>query len=227
MTLVANARPSERAKFIQNTYAHLAAAVGVFILLEIIIVRSPIAETMVSIIASNKYIWLAFLGGFVLLGWLARNLASSGTVKTQYIGLGLYVVAEAIIFAPIIFIASKFFGDVLPTAAILTGLLFAGLTTIVFTTKKDFSFLQSILTIGGFIAMGLIICSMIFGFTLGLVFSAFMVLFASAAILYDTSNVLHHYSTDQYVGASLELFASVALLFWYILQMLMQLTGRD
>jgi FtsH-binding integral membrane protein len=44
-----------------------------------------------------------------------------------------------------------------------------------------------------------------------------MVAFAGAAILYDTSNILHRYRTDQHVAASLSLFASVALLFWYIL----------
>jgi FtsH-binding integral membrane protein len=48
-----------------------------------------------------------------------------------------------------------------------------------------------------------------------------MVLFAGAAILYSTSNVFLHYRTDQYVAASLSLFASIALLFWYILRILL------
>ena len=52
-------------------------------------------------------------------------------------------------------------------------------------------------------------------------FSVAMVAFAGAAILYDTSNVLHHYPEDRAVGAALELFASVALLFWYILRLFM------
>ena len=105
-----------------------------------------------------------------------------------------------------------------------TLLLFAGLTFVAFTSGKDFTFLGGILKIGGFIALGLILCSVLFGFTLGLIFSFFMVLFASAAILYDTSKVMHYYSTDQYVAASLELFASVALLFWYILRIVMAMS---
>jgi uncharacterized protein len=96
----------------------------------------------------------------------------------------------------------------------------------VFITKKDFSFLGGILTIGGFIALGLIVCSAIFGFTLGLIFSVVMVAFAAAAILYDTSKIMHNYATHQYVAASLELFASVALLFWYVLQVVMSLSRR-
>jgi uncharacterized protein len=135
--------------------------------------------------------------------------------------------SEAIIFAPLLYIAA-FFSDpsVLPTAAILTLLLFGGLTAIALTTKQDFTFLGGILKIGGFIVLGLILCSILFGFTLGLFFSVAMVVFASAAILYDTSKVMHHFSTDQYVAASLELFASVALLFWYVLRIVMALSSR-
>ncbi|MGL5879366.1 MAG: Bax inhibitor-1/YccA family protein, partial [Xenococcaceae cyanobacterium] len=113
-----------------------------------------------------------------------------------------------------------------PTAGLLTLLLFGGITMVAFTTRKDFSFLGGILKIGGFVALGLILCSIIFGFSLGLIFSAIMVVFAGAAILYDTSNVMHHYSTNQYVAASLQLFASVALLFWYILRIVMTLSSR-
>jgi uncharacterized protein len=116
--------------------------------------------------------------------------------------------------------------SVIPTAGILTLFLFAGLSAVAFITKKDFSFLGGFLTIGGFVALGIILCSFIFGFQLGLIFSGAMVIFASVAILYDTSKVMHHYSTQHYVAASLELFASVALLFWYILQIVMSLSSR-
>ena len=69
--------------------------------------------------------------------------------------------------------------------------------------------------------MGLIVCAVLFGFNLGLVFSFAMVFLASGAILYDTSKILHNYGPQQYVAASLQLFASVALLFWYVLQIVM------
>jgi FtsH-binding integral membrane protein len=45
--------------------------------------------------------------------------------------------------------------------------------------------------------------------------------------MYDTSNVLHHYRTDQYVAASLALFASVAMLFFYVLRLVMAFSNRD
>jgi uncharacterized protein len=228
MVSAAQARPTERAAFIQRTYQHLAGAVGAFILVEYLIFQSGIAQAFSNVIASNRFGWLLVLGGFSLLGWMSRSLAAQAdSVNVQYAGLGIYVVAQAIIFSPLIYVAAMFSdATVLPMAGILSLLMFGGLTAIAFITRKDFSFLGSILTMGGFIALGLIACSVIFGFSLGLFFSVVMVVFASAAILYDTSNVLHHYNTNQHVAASLELFASVALLFWYILRIVMSLSRR-
>jgi uncharacterized protein len=100
----------------------------------------------------------------------------------------------------------------------VTFALFLGITTVALVTKQDFSFLRPIIMIGGFVALGFILVSMIFGFSLGSVFAFVMVAFAATSILYETSNVMHQYRTDQHVAASLSLFASVALLFWYILQ---------
>ena len=228
MVTVAQSRPSERAKFIQKTYIHLAGAVGSFVLVSILLFQLGIAEALTNFVMASRFSWLAILGGFALLGWFSRSLtAKADSVETQYAGLGIYVVAEALIFAPLLYIAA-YFSDptVLPTAAILTLLLFAGLTAVALTTKTDFTFLGGILKIGGFVALGLILCSVLFGFTLGLLFSVAMVVFASAAILYDTSKIMRHYSKEHYVAASLELFASVALLFWYVLQIVMSLSRR-
>ncbi|MEE3719560.1 Bax inhibitor-1 family protein [Tumidithrix elongata RA019] len=228
MVLVAQASQSERTLFIQRTYGHLAGAVAAFTLLEFAFLNSPLAGMMLNLLSANRYMWLLLLGGFALLGWLARELASrTSSLQSQYLGLGFYVIAEAIIFVPLLFIAIHFSSpSVLPNAVVLTGVMFAGLTAIAFTTRQDFSFLRGALTMGGFIALGLILCSIMFGFSLGLWFSLAMVVFACAAILYDTSNIIHHFSTEQYVAASLELFASVALLFWYILRILMEFNRR-
>lgn len=169
------------------------------------------------------------LGAFGLVGWFARGMATnSDSVNQQYMGLGLYVFFEALIFAPMLYLAAFFsHPTVISMAGILTLLLFAGLTLIAFTSKTDFTILGGVLKIGGLVALGLIICSALFGFNLGLIFSGAMVIFASGAILFDTSKVMHHYRSDQHVAASLELFASIALLFWYVLRIVMALQSRD
>lgn len=226
MVSVARATPNERQKFIKNTYIHLAGAVAAFIVVEFILFQLGIAEALTSFIAGNRFGWLMILGGFSLLGWMSRSLVTEAdNVNKQYAGLGAYIVGEALIFAPILYIAASYAPGVIPMAAILTLMMFVGITTVAFTSGRDFSFLGNFLRIGGFIALGLIICSVLFGFTLGLIFSAVMIVFASAAILYTTSNIIHRYATHQYVAASLELFASVALLFYYILMTLLR--SRD
>ena len=220
---VSGAAADVRAAFVRRTYAHLAAAIGAFVLIEIVLLKSGLAGPMLRLIGSSRFGWLMVLGGFIVTGWLARGLASSGaSVAAQYSGLALYVVAEAVIFVPMLYLAAHYSApDVIPMAGVLTGTLFLGLTLVVFTTRKDFSFLAGILQIGGCIALGMIVCAAIFGFGLGLLFSTAMVGLACAAILYDTSKILLHYPTDRHVAAALELFASVALLFWYILRILM------
>ncbi len=228
MVNVAQASTNDRLRFIKNTYIHLAGAIAAFILVEFFLFQTGIAAGITSFIYQNRFGWLMILGGFSLLGYLSRGLiAKADDVGTQYTGLGIYVVGEAVIFAPILYIAANYANDpnLIPMAAILTMMMFAGITTIAFTSGKDFSFLGNFLRVGGFIALGLIICSVLFGFTLGLIFSAVMIVFASVAILYTTSNIIHRYAPHQHVAASLELFASVALLFYYILMILLR--SRD
>jgi FtsH-binding integral membrane protein len=227
---VALAPSTDRSAFIRRTYAHLAGAILAFALLEYILLV-PLQEATLPLIAkmiSSGYGWLIVLGLFMAVGYIADRWARSEHSRgLQYAGLGLYIVAEAIIFLPLLYVAAFYTSpDVIPTAAVLTLCLFAGLTGTVFITKKDFSFMRGILTIGGFVAMGLIVCAIVFGFNLGTIFSVAMIALAGGYILYYTSAVMKHYRTDQHVAAALALFAAVALMFWYVLRLLMALNRR-
>ena len=231
-SVVARADENTRATFIRRTYAHLAGAILAFIALEAALMSIPgIENTVFGLLGASRWSWAIVLVAFMAVSWLANKWAQSSTsLGMQYAGLTLYVVAEAVIFLPLLLIAANLVSDpnLIAKAAIITLGMFAGLSVIAFTTKKDFSFLGGILKIGFFVALGLIGASIIFqGFNLGLWFSGAMVLLASGSILYSTSNIIHHYQTSQYVAASLGLFASVALLFWYVLRILMALSGRD
>ena len=218
---VAEAAPADRAAFIRRTYSLLAAAILAFIAVEGFLFASGAAVAIASVLFSGGAIgWLVVLGLFMGVSFLANRWATSETsTAVQYAGLGIFIIAEAIIFVPLILIATSVSGDssVLLKAGIVTLGLFLGITMTVFITRTDFSFLRPVLAIGGFAALGFIVASAIFGFSLGTVFAFVMVAFAGTAILYETSNVLHRFNTKQHVAASLTLFASVALLFWYIL----------
>lgn len=221
---LADSAPSTRARFIRRTYAHLALALLAFAGLEAWLLQQEASVVWTQKILSMPFGWLAVLGGFMVVGWIGRGFASSRSRPTQYVGLALYVVAQAIIFVPLMLMALAYAGPgLLLEAAMMTGVLFVGLTAVVFVSRKDFSFLKTALMIGGFISLGLIAVSVLFGLTLGTWFSVGMIVFAAGAVLYDTSRVLHEYEEDQYVGASLELFASVALMLWYVIRLLMSL----
>ncbi len=231
---VVAAQPEDiRAGFVRKTYAHLAGAIAAFVALEFALFQIPgIDMKVMGFLAQSPYMWLLVLGAFMLVSWIAQKWANNNTsMGMQYAGLAIFVFAEALIFLPLLLLAAspRFLDQpqLIGQAAIITAALFAGLTLIAFTTKKDFSFLGGMLKIGFFVAIGLIIASIPFGFNLGIWFSAAMVLLAGGSILYSTSNIIHHYGTTQYVAAALGLFASVALLFWYVLRILIAFTHSD
>lgn len=214
----------EKATFIKKTYLHVALAVLLFVGVEAVLLSIP-AVVEVGLWMTQGMQWLLLLGGFMFVTTMAEKWAHKSTNRThQYAALLLYVIAQAIIFVPLIYIASQYAddGSIITKAGVMTLFLFSGLTAVVFVTGKDFSFLRSAIAIGGMIALGLIVVSLIFGFNLGVIFSGAMVLLAGASILYQTSKIIDGYHPEQYVAASLGLFASLMLMFWYILRIFMR-----
>ena len=222
--LIANGTDAERVEFYKKTYAHVAGGVLLFIIFEYFLLQS---ETIVSFTLSmtDGYKWLIMLGGFMLITSYAESTALKTTDKNlQYLAYAGYIFAQAFIFVPLLYIAISYAGgnfDLIQQAGIVTLTLFAGLSAVVILTKKDFSFLRSALTIGFFIAIGLIVAGTLFGFNLGLWFSVGMCVLAGGSILYQTSNLVHKFGTEDYIPAALGLFASLMLLFWYVLQIFM------
>ena len=226
---VAHSGASARATFIRRTYAHLAGAVLAFIGLEALLLKVVDPNDVFLLLGTGRYSWLIVLAAFMGASWLAQVWARSETSPVvQYLGLGLYVVCQALICLPLLLYAAHFVADktLIPTAGVLTLAVFGGLTASVFVTKKDYNFLAPILTVGSFIALGVIVAGILFGFSLGLFFSFAMVALLCGFILYETSSVLLHFRTDQHVAAALLLFSSIAQLFWYILRILIILNDR-
>lgn len=219
--LVSSASEVEKATFFRKTYAHVALAILAFIMVETILLKTIPAELIYSMLG-GRFVWLFIIGLFWLGTTMSNKLAFHPSREKQYLGLGLYVILEAIIFLPMIAIAVRYAGgDILMQAAAVTLFMFSGLTAVVFLTKTDFSFLRTAIIVGGVVSLGIIVVGAIFGFDLGLWFSVGMVVLASACILYQTHQIKDQYGTEQYVGASLQLFSSIMLLFWYVLRIFM------
>lgn len=219
----AQASPIARAEFLKRTYGHLLAAVLAFIALSYVLFTSGFSEAAARFISSGRLTWLLILGGFMLVSWMATSFSVvRGNPGMQYLGLGLLALANGVVFAPLLFLAATFAPGVLPLATFWTVVIFSGLTVLVLATGQDFSFLRTALLVGGVIALGTVVLGILFGWHLGVWFSAAMILFASLTILYETSKALHDYPTDMHVPAAMALFSSVALLFWYVLRLLME-----
>jgi len=224
------AEESERLGFIRRTYAHLTGAILALIGLETALFALVPAATMNAMVDKmmSGWGWLLVLGAFMAVSWVARSWASSGASRSiQYAGLGLYVVAQAVILLPLLYISIRLDPQIPVTAALITAVTFVGLSVFVMTTRVDLAGWGKYLVLGGFAGMGLIVASMVMGFSFGLLGCTAFVALACGYILYDTSNVLHHYDTNQHVAASLALFSSVVLLFWYVLRIVMMFGGDD
>ncbi|MDX1945700.1 MAG: Bax inhibitor-1 family protein [Pirellulaceae bacterium] len=224
------AAENERATFIQRTYIHLAGAIALFVAFEaaiFLLVPAAALESLMGMMLGGRWSWLVVMLGFMAVSWLAQTWANSDASRgMQYIGLLLYVVAQGVLFIPLLYIANRFAPGAIVASGLLTLVMFGGLTALVFVTGSDLTSWGKYLWCAGLAVLGVALGATLFGFTLGVWFAGAMVGLASAYILYDTSNVLHRYRTEQYVAASLALFASVALLFWYILQLVMSLNRR-
>lgn len=209
-----------RAAFIWRVYGHVAAAILGFAAIEAYLFNSGIGQQLaVRMLGTN---WLLILGAFMLVGWLANHVAYRVESKPmQYLALAGFVAAEAIIFLPLLYLAMLRAPGIIDSAAGVTLLGTGILTGVAFYTRKDFSFLRGILMFFGVLALVAIVGAVLFSYSLGTWFSYAMIGFAGAAVLYDTSNILHHYPEDKHVAAALSLFASIALMFWYVLQIFM------
>ncbi len=216
---VSDASVEDRSDFIWKCYAHVVGAILAFAAIEVYFFQSGIAERIAIPMISN---WWVVLGVFILAGWGATHVAHRVESKNaQYAAFAAFIVLEALIFAPMLFIASIKAPGIIDSAAGVTVLGCVGLIATVMVTRKDFSFLRGMMVWLFFLALAAIGGSLLFGFELGTWFSVAMIGFAGAAVLYDTSNILHHYPQDKYVAASMQLFASIAMMFWYILRLFM------
>lgn len=225
MTPVIHADDETRSRFLIKVYQHLALAVLAFMAIETLFFVTGIAEGIYSFLASSGgFAWLLILGGFTVVNMLAsRSAHQLDNPAAQYGALFAMSAAEALIFAPFLYYVFKIApGDgttSVVSAAIVTAVGFAALSVVAMTTRKDLSVLRPLLMWGGIAAIGLIIAGVVFGFNLGPLFSVAMIALAGASILYQTQQIVRRYPEWAYVGAAVSLFASLMMMFWYVLQL--------
>ena len=216
-----------RGEFIVRVYQHLLAAVAAFVAFEALFFTLGAARALYDLISGSGPTWLLILGGFMIVSWLATNAAHDIlNPPRQYLGLFGLSLAYSALFAPFLY----YFFEVEPdgttsvwAAALITAVGFAGLSAVAFVTRRDLSFLRPLVLWGLVSSLVLIVAAVLFGLELGIWFSVAMIALAGASILYQTQTIIRRYPTEAYVGASVQLFAAVMLLFWYVLRLVGQL----
>src|SRR4029077_17461461 len=126
-----------------------------FIVLEVLLFTTGLARVLGgALLRGGPVVWLGVMGGLMVGGWLATSVAHSAHSKrAQYTALFGYVLMEALIFCPLLFLAKAIAPGAITAAALVTAAGFTGLTAVVFTTRMDFSFLGSMLRWGALVAM--------------------------------------------------------------------------
>ncbi len=221
---------SERALFMRRVYGHLAMALLLFVALETFLLSFDGLRAASVQLLQGRWIWFLVLLAFMGVTAFANRLASSSpALSTQYTGLGIYIVAEALIFLPLfsIVLGNEMGLALIAKAGLITGGLFLGLSVVALTTHRDLNFMGRFLKIGFCVALGIIVASCIFGMSLGIWFIAAMVLLIAGSILYQTQQIYQTWPAQLYVAASLQLFAAFVTLLWYIVQFLMSFSSRD
>ena len=218
-----------KSALVTRVYTKLTLSILALALIEALVFALVGADAVVAFTAQN----VKLMGGFLLLlcivGPMVGNavLARNPSRGAMYALLGYYVLLESAILLPILAVAALYFGTtIIWQACGLTVALFLALSSAVFITRKDFSFLRSFLVFTGFAAIILIVLSLIMGFELGMWFTVALIFFACGYILYDTSNMLLYSQDDDDIICTISLFTSVMTLFFYILRLLMELNRR-
>lgn len=208
---VADAPIEERMAFLRKVYGLLAISV--------LLAAGASWATMnnqafLETVWRNQILFFVLEIGAIIFTMVVRKKETLGLVA-----LNTFTILTGIVTAPYLVVYGA---EVAMNAAFLTGLIFVGLSFYTITTKKDFSFM------GGMLVTGLIVL-IVGGLLNAFIFqsSGFSFIYAlvgvflfSGFILYDTSRILHHYSTDEYIMATLSLYLDILNLFLLLLRLL-------
>jgi FtsH-binding integral membrane protein len=219
---VAQAPAEARSAYMTRVYVRLLAGIGGFVLGSWYLFATELAYAIAEFVLGTS--WLLILGGFMIVSWMSTSmLYRARSAGAQYAAYAAVVIANVLLFATPLVLAREFGPEgTIELAAQLSAVAFVALSVIAIRTSKDFSFLRGILMWGGVLALLLIVGSVVFSIGLGIWFPVAMIGFAGAAILYDTQKIFHTYPLGTETAAAVNLFSSIALLFWYVLQLLMR-----
>ncbi|PAU79341.1 Bax inhibitor-1/YccA family protein [Halomonas salipaludis] len=197
-------------KVLRNTYALLAMT---------LLFSAVTAGAAMAMGIERMNIFVFFIGAYGLM-FLVHKTANSAAgllatfAFTGFMGFTLGPILSA-------YLAMPNGAALIMNALAMTGATFIGLSAVALITKKDFSFLGNFLLAGAIVLILAMVAALIFNIpTLSLAVSAGFVLFASAAILFQTSEIVHRAGETNYILATITLYVSIYNLFVSLLSIL-------
>ena len=197
-------------KVLRNTYALLAMT---------LLFSALTAGAAVAMGVQQMNILVFFIGAYGLM-FLVHKTANSAMgllatfAFTGFMGFTLGPILSA-------YLTLRDGGSLIMTALAMTGATFIGLSAVALITKKDFGFLANFLTAGAIVLILAMVAGIFFQIpALSLAVSAGFVLFSSAAILFQTSEIVHRGGETNYILATITLYVSIYNLFISLLSIL-------
>lgn len=209
VTAAASVSTTERLVFIKKVYSLLAmsmltAAVGAYLG----------SGPLFLIVAPNMMLFFVLQIGLIFFASFAARKPG-----LNIIALFSFTTVSGLTLGPLL---ARVGPTIAAEAFALTAITFVCLSLYVVYSKKDFSFMSGflmtgliVLVVGGLLNMFFIQSGM-----MHFVMSGASVLLFSGFILYDTSNILRYYGTDEHVSATLALYLDVLNLFIALLSIL-------
>ena len=170
-------------------------------------------------LAAAQHPWIMF---FLMIGGVMGAQALRHVPGLNLVALFGFTTLTGVVISPVIF----FFGRTNPTSIIealaLTIGIFGGLTAYVFLSNRDFSFMRGMVTVGLIVVVlaslfnVIVVGSLGFGFAI----SVAVLLLFSGFVLYDTSNIIRRYPTNEYVAGAMDLYLDAFNMFLALLRIL-------
>lgn len=212
-TTAAAATVSERMSFVRKVYALFFAAIlfgigGVALGLSF--------PPLLMFAAEHPFIML-----FVMIGGVLGAQAVRHVKGLNLIALFAFTTLTGVVISPLLYIIGQVNPGSILTAGVLTVGIFGGLTAYVFISKRDFSFMRGMVTVGLIVVVLAAVVNMFLASgALGFAVSAAALLLFSGFVLYDTSNIIRRYPTNEYVSGALSLYLDAFNIFLALLNIL-------
>jgi len=210
----AQASLAERMSFVRKVYALFFAAT-LFAIGGVVVgfTFPPIMQA----IAGSFWIPLIILFGGVFAAQAVRHVPG-----VNLLALFGFTTLTGIVISPLMYVVSLTNPASIIQAGVLTVGIFGGLTAYVFVTKRDFSFMRGMLVTGLIVLIlaGLLNVFLIGSSALGFATAAAALLLFSGFVLYDTSNIIRRYPTNEYVAGALSLYLDAFNIFLALIRIL-------